>query len=95
MIERHVTFNVHPDKTDAFEQLFAETYRPTMAKSAGFVKVDLLRELDSPARYQMVTRFVDADGNDRWRDSQAHHALQPAMKALYGSYELQVYEVVG
>jgi quinol monooxygenase YgiN len=95
MIERHVTFNVHPDKTGAFEELFAGTYRPTMAKSAGFVKVELLRELDSPARYQMVTRFVDADSNDGWRDSEAHHALQPAMKELYGSYELQVYEVVG
>ena len=95
MIERHVTFNVHPDGTAAFERLFAETYALTMARSPGFVKVELLRELDSPTRYQMVTRFVDADSNDGWRDSEAHHALQPAMKALYGDYELQIYEVIG
>jgi quinol monooxygenase YgiN len=95
MIERHVTFNVLPDKAGAFERLFAETYGPTMAKSAGFVKVELLRELDSPTRYQMVTRFVDAASNDGWRDSEAHHALQPAMKALYAGYELQIYEVIG
>jgi heme-degrading monooxygenase HmoA len=94
MIERHVTFNVHPDSTGEFERLFEETYGPTMAKAAGFVKVELLRELDSPTRYQMVTRFVDAVSNDGWRDSEAHHSLQPAMKALYGSYELTIYDVV-
>jgi heme-degrading monooxygenase HmoA len=95
MIERHVTFNVHPDATGAYERLFAETYAPAMAKAAGFVKVELLRELDSPTRYQMVTRFTDAASNDGWRDSEAHHALQPAMKALYADYELQIYEVIG
>ena len=95
MIERHVTFNVHTDKVGAFERLFAETYAPTMAKAAGFVKVELLRALDSRTRYQMVTRFADVGSNDGWRDSEAHHALQPAMKALYGDYELQIYEVIG
>ena len=95
MIERHVTFNVHPEQVAAFERLFTETYRPTMAQSAGFVKVELLREVGAPARYQMVTRFIDPDSNDGWRDSDAHHRLQPAMKALYADYELQVYEVIG
>ncbi len=94
MIERHVTFNVHPERAAAFERLFAETYRPTMAQSAGFVKVELLREMDAPTRYQMVSRFIDSGSNDGWRDSDAHQALQPAMKALYADYELQVYEVV-
>jgi quinol monooxygenase YgiN len=94
VIERHVTFNVYPAQVAAFERLFADTYRPTMAQSAGFVKVELLREVGSPTRYQMVTRFTDPGSNDGWRDSEAHHALQPAMKALYADYELQVYEVV-
>ena len=94
MIERHVTFSVYAGKAAAFERLFAETYRPTMAQSAGFVKVELLREVGGSTRYQMVTRFIDTGSNDGWRDSEAHHALQPAMKALYADYELQVYEVV-
>jgi quinol monooxygenase YgiN len=95
MIERHITFNVHSDKTAALERLFAEQYGPTMAKSPGFVKVELLRESDNPTRYQMMTRFQDAESAAGWGTSEAHHALQPAMKALYADYELQVYEVIG
>ncbi len=95
MIERHITFNVHPDATGAFERLFASTYAPTMALSAGFVRVELLREASSPTRFQMVTRFVDTESAAAWAASEAHQALQPAMKALYDDYELQVYEVIG
>ena len=28
MIERHITFNVHPDRTEAFERFFADAYAP-------------------------------------------------------------------
>lgn len=94
MIERHITYNVHPDKTAALERLFSEKYGPTMAKAPGFVKVELLREADNPSRYQMMTRFRDADCAAGWASSDAHQALQPAMKALYSDYELQVYEVI-
>ena len=31
MIERHITFNVHPDRTTDFERFFAERYRPAMS----------------------------------------------------------------
>jgi quinol monooxygenase YgiN len=95
VIERHITFNVHPDKTGAFEQFFAEQYRPTMAKSPGFVKVELLRETESPTRYQMVLRFEDPDSAAGWRTSEVHQALQPALKALHVDAEIQGYEVIG
>jgi heme-degrading monooxygenase HmoA len=95
MIERHITFNVRPDKTGALERLFASEYGPTMAKSPGFVKVELLREAERPTRYQMITRFRDAESAAGWGSSAAHHALQPAMKAFYADYELQVFEVIG
>jgi len=95
MIERHITFNVHPDGTAAFEQLFADEYAPTMAKAPGFVKVELLREADSPTRYQMVLRFDDAASAVAWRTSDVHQALQPALQALYTDNEIQGYEVIG
>jgi quinol monooxygenase YgiN len=94
MIERHITFNVHPDSTEAFEQFFAETYRPAMAASPGFVRADLLREMDNPVRYQMVLRFADADSAAGWRTSEVHQALQPELMALYADNEIQPYEVV-
>ena len=95
MIERHITFNVHPDKTTEFERFFADDYRPTMAKSPGFVKVELLREADSPTRYQMVLRFEDAESAAGWRTSAVHQALQPALLALYADNEIRVYDVIG
>lgn len=95
MIERHITFNVHLDKTAAFEQFIAEEYGPAMAMSPGFVKVELLREAECPTRYQMVFRFQDADSAAVWRTSEVHLALQPALKALHVDMEIQGYKVIG
>ena len=94
MIERHITFNVHPDQTEAFEQFFAQRYGPTMAKAPGFVRVELLREADSTTRYQMVLRFEDAESAAGWRTSEVHQALQPALTALFTDNEIQGYVVI-
>jgi antibiotic biosynthesis monooxygenase (ABM) superfamily enzyme len=95
MIERHITFQVHPDRTADFERFFADQYRPAMAKSPGFVKAELLREAESRSRYHMVLRFADADGAVAWRTSEVHQALQPALTALHSGMEIQGYEFIG
>ena len=95
MIERHITFNVHPDKTAAFEQFIAAEYGPALAASPGSVKVELLRDAESPTRYQLVFRFEDAESAAGWRTSEVHRALQPALNVLHGGMEIQGYEVVG
>lgn len=94
MIERHITFNVHADQTAAFERFFADEYRPAMMKSPGFVRADLLREVESSTRYQMVLRFADADSAAGWRTSDVHESLQPSLQALFADNEIQGYEVV-
>jgi antibiotic biosynthesis monooxygenase (ABM) superfamily enzyme len=95
MIERHITFSVLPDRTSAFEHFVAGEYGKTMAKAPGFVKIELLREADSSTRYQMVFRFEDAESAASWRTSEAHQALQPALKALHTDMQIQGYEVIG
>jgi antibiotic biosynthesis monooxygenase (ABM) superfamily enzyme len=94
VIERHITFSVHPDRTDDFERFFSGEYRPAMEQSPGFVKAELLREAESSSRYQMVLRFADADGAAGWRTSDVHQALQPGLNALHGGMEIQGYEVI-
>jgi heme-degrading monooxygenase HmoA len=94
VIERHITFEVHPDKTREFERFFAGDYRPAMARSPGFVRVDLLREAESATRYQMVLRFEDAEAATGWRTSEVHQRLQPALLALHAGSEVQAYEVI-
>lgn len=94
MIERHVTFEVLEDKTQDFEDLFTQAYRPAMASMPGFVKVELLRRQDSPTTYQMVIRFETADAASAWRLSPEHQGLSPRLKVLYSTSQLQVYEVI-
>jgi len=94
VIERHITFNVHPDMTDDFERFITDQYGPTMAKSPGFVRIELLREAESQTRYQMVFRFEDPDSAAGWRTSEVHQALQPALKALFTDNEIQGYVVI-
>ena len=94
MIERHVTFDVLPDKAHDFEKLFVEQYRPAMAVMPGYIKVELLREQENPSKYQMVIRFQSLETAAAWRSSDAHQALQPKIKALYSNNQLQVYDVI-
>ena len=94
MIERHVTFNVYPDKGKEFEEFFVTKYRPAMSTMRGFKKVELLREADQATQYEMVIRFDDAEAAAEWRGSPAHKLLQPIIKALYSDSKLQVYDVI-
>jgi antibiotic biosynthesis monooxygenase (ABM) superfamily enzyme len=94
MIERHVTFDVLPEKTREFEELFVEEYRPAMASMPGYVRVELLRDQDDVHRYQMLIRFDSLDSAAAWRNSEAHQALSPKLKSLYSASQLQVYDFI-
>ena len=94
MIERHITFTVHPDRSAEFERFVAEQYAPAMSRSPGFVSVGLLREADDPARYQMLMRWRDGDAAVTWRMSEVHQGLQPMLNALHSGMEIVAYEVV-
>ena len=94
MIERHVTFNVHPENTKDFEELFTAEYRPAMAVMPGFVKVELLREQEDHTQYQMVIRFETMETAADWRNADTHQALKPKIKALYDGSKLIVYDVM-
>ncbi len=94
MIERHITFNVHPDRTADFERFFTETYRPAMSRARGFVRVELIREGENATRYQLMLRFEDAETAAEWRTCAEHQALQPELTSLYSTNEIAGYEVV-
>ena len=94
MIERHVTFMVHPGKEKEFESLFKQEYGVAMSKQPGFVSVTLLKEHEKEAVYQMVIRFQSLETAAAWRDSADHKALSPKIKALYKESTVQVYDVI-
>ncbi len=94
MIERHITFHVIDGRAADFEAFFATRYRPAMSKSPGYVDAWLLRELEQPARNQMVLRFDNVDAATGWRTSAEHEALQPDLTALHSGMDIVAYEVV-
>ncbi len=94
MIARHITFNVHPDRTGDFERFFADEYRPAAAKTPGYLSLELLREKEQPERYQMVFRWETGDAAVAWRTSADHVALQPGLNALHGGMDIVAYDVV-
>jgi heme-degrading monooxygenase HmoA len=94
VIERHITFSVHPDRTADFERYFSEAYRPPVLEMPGLIECSLLRESENPARYQMVFRWETPDNAVAWRVSETHVALQPALNELHGGMEIVAYTKV-
>ena len=94
MIERHITFSVHPDMTAEFERFFADEYRPPVLEMPGLIECSLLREAEHADRYQMVFRWEEAEQAVAWRVSEVHQALQPALNALHAGMEIVAYTKV-
>jgi len=94
MIERHITYNVHADRTADFERFFAEQYRPPVMKMPGLIECSLLREAEHPERYQMIFRWEAAENAVAWRTADVHQALQPALSALHSGMEIVAYSKV-
>jgi heme-degrading monooxygenase HmoA len=94
MIERHLTFNVLPEREQDFERFFAEQYRPTMSSTRGFVRVELLREAANDTRYRMMYRYEDDESAAAWRTSREHDVLQPSLSALHAGSRVEAYDVV-
>ena len=94
MIERHITFDVLPDKTDAFEAFITDQYRPPVMEMPGIIECTLLREADSATRYQLVFRWEAPDDAVAWRVSEVHQGLQPGLNALHAGMVIVAYTKV-
>lgn len=94
MIERHVSFDVLPDRTSQFERFFSEQYHPAVLAMPGLIECRLLREAENPQHYQMVFRWQSADEATAWRTSQVHQGLQPALSALHNGMTVVAYSTV-
>ena len=92
MIERHITFAVHPDRTSDFERFFTEQYRPPALQMPGLIECSLLREAERPDHYQMIFRWEEPDQAVAWRVSEVHQGLQPELNTLHAGMEIVAYE---
>lgn len=93
-IERHITFQVLPEEVEKFGIFFKQEYRPAMENTNGFVKAELLKDMENPQDLKMVLRFESSDAAAGWRASESHAALKPRLKSMYSDSEIKVYEVI-
>ena len=94
MIERHVSFHLHPGKADEFASFFRSDYGPAMARQPGFLGSELLQPLEGADTLVLVLRFEDAQAAQAWRESDDHKALSPRLKSLYQRSEVLVHQIV-
>ena len=78
----------------SFERFFAESYRPPVLEMPGLIECSLLREIEQPARYQMIFRWEQPDQAVAWRVSEVHQGLQPGLNALHAGMVIVAYAKV-
>jgi heme-degrading monooxygenase HmoA len=83
-----------PNRVDEFTRFFEEEYRPAMAETEGFLKAELLQDMEHDHDCMMVLRFESLDAAASWRASSLHEELKTPLKSLYDGSELKVFEVV-
>jgi len=94
VIERHVTFRLHPGKAEDFAEFFRAEYGPAMARQPGFYGAELLEPQEIPDTLVLLLRFRDADAALAWRESAEHKALSPRLKAMVQNSEVRVHQLI-
>ena len=106
MIKLQMFFEVAPEKCDAFELNYSETYIPALRQQVGYLGSKLIRVYPpdqakrtggaaSKFNYQMELMFDTEQHRLMWTRTQAHNVAWAKTAALATSYEWRGYDVVG
>jgi heme-degrading monooxygenase HmoA len=94
VIERHVTFHLHPGKAEDLVAFFRTDYGPAMARQKGFLGAELLQPPEADNQLVLVLKFEDAKAAQVWRESADHKALSPRLKSFYQRSDVRVHQVL-
>lgn len=97
MITRMIIVSVPPEKVSEAERLWKEDCGPLMIKQPGCKSEQFLRSRENPGEFISVSTWESQEAIDRYRASDAHHAIQQHSRALMNvaKVEIKSYEVVG
>ena len=102
-IQLHVDLEVDPARTTAIEEVFRNTFEPTIRRQPGFVAVALLRlRNEAPGaaagkfNYRLLISFETEEQRKQWVATAEHQRVWPEMeKNLTGAkYNSVLYDVV-
>lgn len=85
---------VRPESAQALENLYRETFRPTISRQDGFAAVRLLRPREPGDAYVLSIAFDDEPLQQRWVASEEHQRLWPRMEAYCAGYAVKLYDPV-
>jgi heme-degrading monooxygenase HmoA len=101
-----IYFQVAPERSAEFEQMFAESYVPAMRKQQGYQRSSLLRlfaavvadeiqAAPTPFNYQMELVFDTEENRRKWVASEEHAAAWPHASGMSKKYAWRGFDVVG
>jgi heme-degrading monooxygenase HmoA len=83
-----------PDRTQAYLDA-AERLRPLLANVDGFISIERYASLSRPGKVLSISFWRDANAVERWRNEDAHRAVQSfGRAAIFADYRLHVAEVM-
>jgi heme oxygenase (mycobilin-producing) len=89
-------FTIANEKFDEVQAAFR--HRPHLVDSApGYLGMEVMSPIDSPAEIWLVTRWSDEHSYRRWHSSHAYHephkAIPKGLKLVPGSADVRLFEV--
>jgi antibiotic biosynthesis monooxygenase (ABM) superfamily enzyme len=101
-----IYFEIEPDKSAEFEQMYQNEYVPAMQKQVGYegsrllrlFSADLIRETqarETSFNYQMELVFDCEENRRKWADSEEHKKVWPAAQNLAKQVAWRGYDVAG
>ena len=82
MITRMILVNVPAEKAAEAERLWKEDCGPLLIKQPGCKSEQFLRGRENPGEFISLSTWENREAIDRYRDSDAHHAIQQHSRAL-------------
>ncbi|HKE97185.1 MAG TPA: antibiotic biosynthesis monooxygenase [Povalibacter sp.] len=84
----------HPDRGEAYLDAAARL-RPLLSEVDGFISIERFTSLSQPGRILSLSYWRDEASIERWRNLEAHRAVQAAGRAsIFADYRLRVAQVV-
>jgi heme-degrading monooxygenase HmoA len=82
MMTLRIRLRVRDGQGPALETLYRDAYVPAIRGQRGFLRCELWRQHDDPARYEIAIFFESEELRLRWVASPEHAATWPRVEAL-------------
>lgn len=88
-----VQVTVDEGREEEFERTFRQI-APEINTAPGLIQHQVIRAVDDPHRYIMLSEWVSVDAFDTWEKTQGHRELVRPLAAMWHGTQIKKFEVV-